>query len=231
MLELQNISRSYGRTKALNGFTYTFTQGVYGLLGPNGSGKTTLLHILTDNLRADSGTVRWNGKAPDAQYRMSVGYAPQFCELYPSMTALDLLRYMAVLKACDEAQVSVQIETLLRYFELDGVKKKKIATFSGGMKQRLLLIQAFLGEPAIVLLDEPTAGLDPMQRTLVKQFVARQAKNRIILYATHILPDLNGLCDEVLFLKHGELIHTEKAGAHLEDSYLRLFGSDEADRL
>lgn len=231
MLELQNISRSYGKTKALNGFTYTFTRGVYGLLGPNGSGKTTLLNILTDNLRADSGRVLWDGKALGARYRMSVGYAPQFCEPYPSMTAFDFLRYMAVLKACDETQAASQIETLLGYFELDGVKNKKIGGFSGGMKQRLLIIQAFLGEPALVLLDEPTAGLDPMQRTLVRRFVARQAKDRIILYATHILSDLESLCDEVLFLKHGELIHAEKASICLEDSYLRLFGNDETDRL
>ncbi len=228
MLQLQNISRSYGKTNALSGFSYTFDSGVYGLLGPNGSGKTTLLNILSDNLRPDSGTVAWSA---DAAQRTSVGYAPQYCELYPSMSAIDFLRYMAVIKSCDGASASKQIASMLAYFELDGVKDKKIKTFSGGMKQRLLLIQAFLGDPPLVLLDEPTAGLDPMQRSLVRRFVSRQAESKIILYATHILPDLDGLCGEVLFLKHGRLIHTEKTGAHLEDSYRRLFENDEADLL
>lgn len=229
MLKLQIVSRSYGKTRALNGFSYTFHHGVYGLLGPNGSGKTTLLNILSDNLRADCGTVTWNGVPPTEKVRARVGYAPQFCELYPSMTALDFLRYMAVIKACDRKKAEEQIRKLLAYFALDGVMHSKIGSFSGGMKQRLLLIQAFLGEPSLVLLDEPTAGLDPLQRMLVHRLIQTQAHDKIILYATHILPDLQDLCEDVLFLKRGELIHVSHAQDDLEDSYLRLFDTDEAD--
>lgn len=228
MLTLQGICRSYGKTKALTDFSYNFGRGVYGLLGPNGSGKTTLMNILSDNLRADSGTVTWDGSQPHCA---PIGYAPQDCEMYPSMTALDFLRYMAVLKACDGAETAKQIEGLLCYFALDGVKHNKIGTFSGGMKRRLLLIQAFLGNPALVLLDEPTAGLDPMQRVLVHRLIAEQAKERTVLYATHILPDLEDLCGEVLFLKHGRLIRVSPAGDDLEQNYAELFGGAHADTL
>ncbi len=228
MLTLQGICRSYGKTKALSDFSYTFDRGVYGLLGPNGSGKTTLMNILSDNLRADSGTVTWDGNAP---HRAPIGYAPQDCEMYPSMTAYDFLRYIAVLKACDGAETARQIEEMLCYFALHDVKHDKIGTFSGGMKRRLLLIQAFLGNPSLVLLDEPTAGLDPTQRALVHRLIAVQAKERIILYATHILPDLGDLCSDVLFLKHGRLIRVSHTGDDLEQNYAELFGGAHADIL
>lgn len=228
MLQLQNISRSYGKTKALDDFSYTFDRGVYGLLGPNGSGKTTLLNILSGNLRADRGKVAWDG---GEVHRAPIGYAPQDCEMYPSMTAFDFLRYMAVIKACDGAETTRQIEEMLGYFALNHVKHDKISTFSGGMKRRLLLIQAFLGDPALVLLDEPIAGLDPMQRILVHRLIAVHAKDRTVLYATHILPDPGNLCGEVLFLKQGRLIHVSHAGDDLQNIYTKLFGGAHADTL
>lgn len=228
MTELKGISHSYGKTKALNGVSYTFTNGVYGLLGPNGSGKTTLLNILSGNLRASGGSVLWDGETADKSFFASVGYVPQDCELYPSMSAYDFLRYMAVIKSCGREDSTQQIDGMLRYFELHEVRHQKLCTFSGGMKQRVLLMQAFLGKPALVLLDEPTAGLDPMQRMLVHRFVAEQARDKTVLYATHILPDLKDLCKEVLFLKRGELIRVSHAGDDLEDSYRTLFDNDDA---
>ena len=232
MLELQNVSYRYGKTKALDGLSCRFENGVYGLLGPNGSGKTTLMNLLTDNLRTDCGKILWNNtdiRTLGAHYRASIGYAPQYCELYPSMRAIDFLRYMAVVKACDTKETARETETMLKYFMLDDAGDKKIGTFSGGMKQRLLFIQAFLGDPALVLLDEPTAGLDPLQRALVKQFIRNRAKDKIILYATHILHDLQDVGATVLFLKQGRLICTETTDTCLEDRYLRLYGNDEAD--
>lgn len=209
MLEIKNISKSYGKINALRDFSCKMFEGVYGLLGPNGSGKTTLMNILTDNIRQDSGTIYFDGteiKKDNKHFRVRIGYMPQYCEMIPEFSCLDFLNYMAVLKGIDRMTVSIQIDSLLKKFELDNVKYRKISSFSGGMKQRLMLIQAFLGEPKIVLLDEPTAGLDPKQRVVVKNFISEQAFGKTIIIATHIISDIEHIANGVICLKKGENI-------------------------
>ncbi len=209
MLEINNISKSYGKVNALRNFSCKMGEGVYGLLGPNGSGKTTLMNILTDNIRQDSGDISFNDKEikkGNKHFRASIGYMPQYCEMIPEFSCLDFLNYMAVLKGIDGKAVSIQIDALLERFELDSVKYRKISSFSGGMKQRLMLIQAFLGEPKAVFLDEPTAGLDPKQRVLVKNFISEQSLGRTIVIATHIIGDIEHIANGVVCLKKGENI-------------------------
>lgn len=209
MLEIKEIRKSYGKIQAICDFSCRMGEGVYGLLGPNGSGKTTFMNILTDNIRRDGGEILFDGekiKREDGRFRARIGYMPQYCEMIPAFSCLDFLRYMAVLKGIDRKAASAQIDSLLGKFELDDVKDRKISSLSGGMKQRLMLIQAFLGEPEIVLLDEPTAGLDPGQRVLVKNFIAEQSFGRTILLATHIIGDIEHIANGVICLKKGKTI-------------------------
>ncbi len=209
MLQINNVSKSYGKIKALIDFSCSMGEGVYGLLGPNGSGKTTLMNILTDNISRDSGEISLDGKkikAESKHFRAKIGYMPQYCEMIPEFSCLDFLNYMAVLKGLDAKEVSAQIDFLLEKFELDNVKHRKISSFSGGMKQRLMLIQAFLGDMRIILLDEPTAGLDPKQRVLVKNFIAEQAFGKTIIIATHIISDIEHIAGGVICLKKGRTV-------------------------
>lgn len=209
MLKINNINKSYGKIKALIDFSCSMGEGVYGLLGPNGSGKTTLMNILTDNISQDSGEISFDGKkikADNKHFRALIGYMPQYCEMIPEFSCLDFLNYMAVLKGIDANEISAQVEPLLEKFELDTVKHRKISSFSGGMKQRLMLIQAFLGDPKIILLDEPTAGLDPKQRVLVKNFISEQAFGKTIIIATHIISDIEHIAGGVICLKKGKTV-------------------------
>ena len=208
MLEIKGLNKRYGRTVALKDLECKLDTGVYGLLGPNGSGKTTLMNILTSNVKSDGGAVFFQGREieRDKEFRRQVGYMPQYCEMIPGFSVIDFLGYMAALKGLEQKQALLQIwELLERFFSVD-VMDKKIASLSGGMKQRLMLIQAFLGDPKLVLLDEPTAGLDPMQRVAVKNFIAEKASNRTILIATHILSDVEGISRGLLCLQKGTCI-------------------------
>ena len=178
-LKINGISKSYGRNKALTDFTAELEPGIYALLGPNGSGKSTLMNILTDNLSADSGEILFeeNGKeenilAMGARFRSRLGFMPQYPGMYPSFSAEEFLWYIATLKDMGagiygkekKAYIKSEIEKVLSEVELLDVAERKIGTFSGGMKQRLCLAQAVLGNPSVLILDEPTAGLDPKQR-------------------------------------------------------------------
>ena len=164
-LEIKNLIKKYNDVRALDGFSVTMTQGVYGLLGPNGAGKSTLMNILTDNLKRDDGEILYDGKEileMGADYRKIVGYMPQEQVGYSQFSAYEFLRYMAVLKGLDikKTETKEQIDTLLKSVHLYDDRKRKAGGFSGGMKRRLLLAQALLGKPEILILDEPTAGLD-----------------------------------------------------------------------
>ena len=209
MLEIKTVSKRYGKTQALHNFSCVLQTGIYGLLGPNGSGKTTLMNLLTDNLKKDSGTVEWNGQSLHGGGKAlcgQIGYMPQYCEMIPGFSVMDFLGYMAALKDLDAKTATAQINELLERFFEEDVRRKKIASLSGGMKQRVMLIQAFLGEPSIVLLDEPTAGLDPIQRIAVKNFLAEKAAERTILFATHIISDVESIARQLLCLQKGTCI-------------------------
>ncbi|MBR4256981.1 MAG: ATP-binding cassette domain-containing protein [Clostridia bacterium] len=203
-LSINNVSKSYKQNKALSDFTLTFTPGVYALLGPNGSGKSTLMNIITENLKADSGSITYNGrdiKKMGAEYLYLLGYMPQYPGIYPQFTAEEYLYYIAALKGVKDP--AAQITDALREVELDDVRSMRTSTFSGGMKQRLALAQAVIGDPKILLLDEPTAGLDPKQRIAVRNYISKISLDKIVIIATHVVSDIEYIAKTAIFLKKG----------------------------
>ncbi len=213
-LSIQDITKSYGANLALNRFSAILEPGIYALLGPNGSGKSTLMNILTDNLKADSGSISYtsnDGVTEDVlkmgvRFREKLGFMPQYPGLYPNFSVERFLWYMAALKGMTKAAAKEQIPKILAAVELDDVPRRKIGTMSGGMKQRLALAQAVLGDPEILILDEPTAGLDPKQRISIRNFISRIAFNKIVLIATHVVPDIEFIARDVIMLKRGEIV-------------------------
>lgn len=241
MLELKNITKHYRTNLALNNFSAKFDCGVYAILGPNGSGKSTLMNIMVGNLNADDkNCVFWEGVCVhgfNKSYRALIGFMPQQQGMYNNFTANQFLYYMAALKNVKKKDAAIQIEKYLKLLELDDVANKNIGSFSGGMKQRLLIIQSLLGTPKIVILDEPTAGLDPRQRILVRDLIQSEAQDKIIIIATHIVSDVEGIADEVIFLKKGIIIAqdtvenlaelvTDGSKKNLENAYMMYFGDD-----
>ncbi len=206
ILTFDKISKSYGKNKALSEFTAEFSEGVYALLGPNGSGKSTLMNILTDNLKADSGSIYFNGEnvlKMGARFREKIGFMPQYPGLYGSFTAESFLWYIAALKGINKKSAEKQIGEVLTAVELSDVADHRISTFSGGMKQRLALAQAVLGDPSVLILDEPTAGLDPKQRIAIRNYISRISFDKIVIIATHVVPDIEYIAKDVIMLKKG----------------------------
>ena len=209
-LRLEHIEKSYRHgKKALSDISLTLTPGVYGLLGANGAGKTTLMNIITDNLRPDSGQVFYNGEnisSLGSRYRSAIGYMPQQQVLYESFTASRFLYYMAALKGLDRKTAKSQIDDLLIQVNLQNEAHKRLGSFSGGMKQRILIAQALLGTPKILILDEPTAGLDPKERIRIRSFISEIAYDRIVIFVTHVVSDIECISDRVILLKSGRII-------------------------
>lgn len=207
MLELKNISKKYGKVTALKSVNITLGSGIYALLGPNGSGKSTMMNIISGILPPTDGEVLYNGQSIRSlglMYRERIGYMPQYPGMYPSFTVRDFLLYMSELKGLPRGNEG-EVDYILRRVELDDCADRKISALSGGMKQRLSLAQAVLGSPEIIILDEPTAGLDPKQRIAVRNFISETASDRTVLWATHIVPDIEGIAREVIILKQGEV--------------------------
>ena len=221
-LTIKDISKAYGKTRALVDFTAELTPGIYALLGPNGSGKSTLMNIITDNLKADSGSITYaedDGEGEDVlkmgvRFRSLLGFMPQYPGMYPNFTVERFLWYMAALKDVGahlkgkerKRYIVYQIEELLRAVELDDVPNRKIGALSGGMKQRLALAQAVLGDAKILILDEPTAGLDPKQRIAIRNYIAKIAFDKIVIIATHVVSDVEFIAREVIMLKKGVIV-------------------------
>ena len=228
VLQFHDINKSYGKTQALKGFCAELSEGVYALLGPNGSGKTTLMNILTGNLRADAGNITFtdedgrceNVAAMGKEFRGMLGFMPQYPGMYPSFTLEEFLQYVATLKDVGkdlprkqrDALIRSQIDGVLQAVELSDVARHKIGSLSGGMKQRLALAQAVLGDPKILILDEPTAGLDPKQRIAVRNYISRIAMGKIVIIATHVVSDVEFIAKEIIMLRKGEII--QKAPGH-----------------
>lgn len=212
-LVLNNLTKQYGSFTALNNFSYEFTPGVYGLLGPNGAGKSTLMNIITDNLKGTSGEVCFDGKLTShmgAEFRKLLGFMPQQQGIYPNFTLERFLYYMAALKGMKKVDAKTDIERLLKLVNLQDCKDKSLGGFSGGMKQRALIAQAMLGNPKIIILDEPTAGLDPKERIRIRNLIAEIAFEKIVIIATHVVSDIEFIAKEVLLLKKGEIIESGK---------------------
>ena len=214
-LEIRNLKKRYGKQWALNGLTITFTPGVYGILGSNGAGKSTMMNLLTDNLKRDGGEILLDGKdilKLGRDYRKRLGYMPQQQGFYEQMTADTFLFYMARLKGLKRKQAGAEIDRLLQVTGLAGERHKKLGGYSGGMRQRVLLAQAMLGNPGILILDEPTAGLDPKERIRIRNFISSLSRDRIILLATHIVSDIESISDRIIMMKKGKLIGTGTSG-------------------
>ena len=213
-LYFNQISKSYGTNLALNNFTVSLESGIYAILGPNGSGKSTLMNILTDNLKADSGEIIYtddNGVSENVlkmgvRFREKIGFMPQYPGLYPNFSVERFMWYMAALKGLKKAEAKKQIPEILAAVELEDVPKKKIGALSGGMKQRLTLAQAVLGNPEILILDEPTAGLDPKQRIAIRNYISRISFNKVVLIATHVVSDIEFIARDIIMLKKGVII-------------------------
>ena len=217
-LQLEHLSKTYRTAQALKDISYTFKPGIYGILGANGAGKSTMINLITDNVARDKGSaggsILYDGQdilKLGSRFRGIIGYMPQQQGFYEDFSPKAFLRYMAEIKGIkgkneNGQTVKEQIDELLEVVNLTGVAYKKIGGFSGGMKQRVLLAQALLGDPDILILDEPTAGLDPKERIAIRNYIAELSRNKIILFATHVVSDIECIADYVLLLKKGEII-------------------------
>lgn len=239
-LSIENLSKHYGGKCALSNVSLTLTDGIHGLLGPNGAGKSTLMNIITQNIPFDKGgSVTWNGESTaelGVKFRSLIGFMPQQQELYPTFTAERFVGYLAALKGISSKEISSEVSRVLSLVELSDCAGKKIGGFSGGMKQRVLIAQALLGNPKLLILDEPTAGLDPKQRVIVRRLISSLSKDKIIIVSTHIVSDIESIADKIIMIKAGEIIEngtvkelckkTEKDGGTLEDLYMLRYGDD-----
>lgn len=236
-LRIEHLTKRYGEKVALRDFTYTFTPGIYGILGANGAGKSTLMNLITDNVKRNEGQILWNGTdilKLGKSFRAKLGYMPQQQGMYNDFSARAFLRYMAQVKEIPKKQAREQIEQLLDVVNLREDAHKKVGGFSGGMRQRVLLAQALLGDPQILILDEPTAGLDPKERLRLRQYISDLAQDRIVFLTTHIVSDIESIAGDVLLMKQGELVKhgapevliASCSGKDLEDVYMAYLGVD-----
>ena len=244
-LRLKDVTKRYGEKIALDCFSYTFQPGIYGILGANGAGKSTMMNLITDNLKRDGGSITFNGteiQEMGVNYRRLIGYMTQQQGLYEGMTAESFLVYMARLKEIHRKALSGEINRVLELTNLAAVRHKKVGSFSGGMKQRVMLAQALLGNPKVLILDEPTAGLDPKERARLRDHIYRLSQDKIILLATHIVSDIEVIADSILLMRQGKLLRSGASeelikslpadwtpvthSISLEDVYLYYLGDD-----
>lgn len=239
-LKLEGLEKRYGKKLALDGFSYTFKQGICGILGANGAGKTTMMNLITDNVSRDRGQILFDGKDVlklGNAFRSVLGYMPQQQGLYDEMSAYSFLLYLAKLKGLQSRDAKAQAARLLSLVNLSDAAHKKLGGFSSGMRQRVLLCQALLGAPKVVILDEPTAGLDPKERVRIRSYIHELAKECIVLWTTHIVSDIESIADDVILMKQGMLVAHGKphelidriSGRDLEDVYMHFLGEDDRD--
>ena len=207
-ITISHLTKRFGDKTALDDVSLVLDSGVHALLGPNGAGKSTLINILTDSIVRDQGEVLCNDHEITklgAKYRELLGYMPQQQRLYENYTAEEFLKYMAAVKGIATATAGKQIAELLQVVNLWEVRRKKVGGFSGGMKQRVLLAQALLGNPRLLILDEPTAGLDPSERINIRNYIAAVAQKMIVLFATHVVSDIECIAKDVILIRDGRI--------------------------
>ena len=218
-LSFEHISKLYGDTAALQQTDLTLGSGVYGLLGPNGAGKTTLMRIMTDLLAPSTGRVLLDGQdiaVMGAAFRKKLGYLPQDFGVYPNFTAEQFLLYIARLKGLSKFEAKRQTDGLLHMVGLEDKKQKKLKGFSGGQRQRVGIAQALLGDPEILVLDEPTAGLDPEERIRFRGIISDLSQQKLVLLSTHIVSDLEAVANEIILLRKGVVLEMQKPASLLE---------------
>lgn len=235
-LEIKGLTKKYKGTTALNNFSVTLHEGIYGLLGPNGAGKSTLMRCIADIIRPTTGEILCNGEnvyTAGKAFRKRFGFMPQEFDFYPGFTAVQIMQYFAGLK---EIRLTTdELDKRLKDVNLYDDRKKRVGGFSGGMKRRLGIAVTLLNDPEVMVLDEPTAGLDPEERLRFKKNLLKMSDSRIIILATHIISDLESLCNTIFFIKEGELVktvcdlHVEKQTqkSTIESEYLTIFGTNE----
>lgn len=236
-LVLDRVSKQYANKIAVDRVSVTLKPGVIGLLGANGAGKTTLMRMICGILNPSGGTVTFqegkqNLDVSEELYRDILGYLPQDFGYYPDFTGKDFLMYMAALKGLEKNAAKRKCDELLKIVNLEHAAKKKIKTYSGGMKQRLGIAQAVLNDPKILILDEPTAGLDPKERVRFRNLIAELGKDSIVILSTHIVSDVEHIADRILMMKDGQFVFDgtlDDVGTDLESFYLQHFEETEDD--
>ena len=229
-LTVRDLSRYYKDKKAVDGVSLRLTEGINGLLGANGAGKTTLMRMLCGVLKPTTGSVALDGVDVSCEdYRAVLGYLPQDFGYYPDFTGLDFLLYLAALKGLSRPHAKRKAAELLELVGLTDVGKKKIKTYSGGMRQRLGIAQALLNDPRLLIVDEPTAGLDPKERVRFRNLLTDLGRDTIVLLSTHIVSDVEHIADHMLMMSEGHIILDEpwdKGRTDLEQLYLEEFGGE-----
>ena len=231
ILSISNISKNYGATKALNDLSIEIESGgVFGLIGANGAGKSTLIKILATLLKPTSGVCTLDGiniqEKPNA-IRQVLGYLPQDVAVYPNLTAPEFLDYIASLKSISSSDAKKQIHNLLEIFNLSPYKKRRLSDYSGGMRQRVGISAALLGDPKVIIVDEPSVGLDPVERINLRNLLVDMAKTRIVLLSTHIISDIETTATHLALIQKGQLLFTgtpaefiKDSGGNMEEAYI-----------
>ena len=233
-LYIDRLTKQYKNKIAVDRISLDLGAGVHGLLGANGSGKTTSMRMICGILRPDSGSVSFDGMDVSSEdYRAILGYLPQDFGYYPDFTGMDFLMYMASLKGLRKKNARYRSREFLSLVGLEGQEKNKIKTYSGGMKQRLGIAQALLNRPKLLVLDEPTAGLDPKERVRFRDLIDRIGRESVVLLSTHIVSDVEQIADRILMLQDGRLIFDGSADeihGNLEEFYLEQFDEERNGR-
>ncbi|MDR0381616.1 MAG: ATP-binding cassette domain-containing protein [Oscillospiraceae bacterium] len=218
-LFMENITKKFGDKDVLKGITLSMENGVYGLLGPNGAGKTTMIRILADILRPTQGRILINGQDKDTcgdEYRAKIGYLPQDMSFYSDFSGRDYLQYAAMLKGMPTAKANERIEALAHNVGLSGDLRRRCVTYSGGMQRRLGIAQALLDDPEILILDEPTAGLDPHERIKFRNIISAYSKDRLVLLSTHIVSDVDSIARQIMMMEYGSINRLGSAGDYIK---------------
>ena len=226
-LSVDRLSKQYKNKIAVDRVSFTLSEGVTGLLGANGAGKTTLMRMMTGILAPTGGEISADGIAVQTEeYRSLLGYLPQDFGYYPEFTAKEFILYIAALKGLEKKHAKRKTDELLEVVGLSDAANKKIKTFSGGMKQRVGIAQAIVNDPKILILDEPTAGLDPKERVRFRNLIASIGKDTIVLFSTHIVSDIDSIAKSLLMMRDGQIIYEgdwDKEQGDLEQFYMKEF--------
>ena len=230
-LKADRVTKQYKNKIAVDRMSFSLTEGVTGLLGANGAGKTTLMRLLSGILLPTGGSVSWNGMdVGTEEYRDILGYLPQHFGYYPEFSGRDFLLYMAAAKSIPKREALQKTEELVELVGLKDAARKKVRTYSGGMKQRLGIAQALLNDPQVLIMDEPTAGLDPQERIRFRELIAGLGRDRIVLLSTHIVSDLEHIADRLMIMKEGRLLWQgkwEAGNQDLESFYMSVVGGEQ----
>lgn len=231
-LEMINVTKSYKHKNANENINLVLESGVYGLLGPNGAGKSTLMKQIVTVTNPTSGKILYNGKdikSLDDEYRAIVGYLPQDFDAYKNFKAKDFLMYMAALKGMDKETSKKRVDELLKLVGLSEVSNKLVSKFSGGMKRRVGIAQALLNNPKVLILDEPTAGLDPQERTRFRNLLSQIGRDTIVILSTHIISDIESVAKETIMIKDGKILLQGTHREILKDMEGKVYSLDTND--